>query len=181
MQPDLAAFLARGEVLARERQIWGPATTLDVAGCLCAALPPLAYITSVRAIVFRGAEILAAQQGPVWHIMPGGRREGDEPLAATLEREVLEESGWAIADASLLGYLHLHHLTPQAPGYRFPYPDFLQPIYVAQAAEFHPGALLPNEHEPDPYTFRPVAEVLTLALPLVERRFLDAILRRLVG
>ena len=181
MHADLAEYLARGEVIARERQVWGAATALDVASCLCAALPPLAYITSVRAIVFRGDELLAAQQGAVWHIMPGGRREGDEPLATTLEREVLEESGWTIADATLIGYLHLHHLTPRPPGHPWPHPDFLQPIYLAQAADFRPEALLPNEYEPAPYTFRPVAEVLTLALPLVERRFLDAIVRQRGG
>jgi 8-oxo-dGTP pyrophosphatase MutT (NUDIX family) len=180
-QPNLADFLARGEIIARERQIWGAATTLDVASYLCAALPPLTYTTSVRAIILRGDEILAAQQGPVWHIMPGGRREGDEALAATLGREILEESGWTIVDATLLDCLHLHHLTPQAPGYRSPYPDFLQPIYLARAHDFRPEALLPNEYEPDPYTFRPIAEALILPLPEVERRFLDAILRQRGG
>lgn len=177
MQADLAAFLARGAVIGRERQVWGTATTLDVASYRCAELPPLTYVTSVRALVFRGDEVLATRQGEVWHIMPGGRREGDEELVATLAREVLEESGWTLGNPTLLGCLHLCHLTPRPAWSTYPYPDFLQPIYLASAAEFCPDALLPNEYEPDPYTFHRIAEVLTLPLPAVERCFLDLALQ----
>ncbi len=179
MQPDLATFLARHAPIARELQVWGGGDLpLEVASYLGDELPPPAYITSVRALVFRGDEILAAREGQDWHILPGGRREGHETLEATLRREVLKESGWTLADTTLLGFAHFHHLTPRRPDHHWPHPDFLQPVYLARAAAFLPHALLPNEYEPDSYTFRPVAEVLTLAVSSVERCFLDAVLDR---
>lgn len=178
MRTELASFLDRHAPIAREHQVWGGDLPLDVASYLSEASPPLAYVTSVRALVFRGDEVLAAQEGPAWHILPGGRREGNETLAATLHREILEESGWTLADVTPLGFAHFHHLTPRRPGHHWPHPDFLQPVYLARGDAFLPEALLPNEYEPDAYTFRPVTEVLTLAVPAVERCFLDAVLRR---
>lgn len=181
MRADLARFLARGTVTARERQVWGGTTPLAVASYLCADLPPLAYVTSVRAVVFRGDAVLATREGKTWHVLPGGRREGDEAPTATLEREILEESGWTLADATLLGCLHLRHLTPRQPDYPWPHPDFLQPVYLARAANFRPEALLPNAYEPDPYTFRPIAEMVARAMPMVERALLQAALARRDG
>lgn len=178
MQSDLANFLARCAPVARERQVWGGGTLpLCVTSYLSDELPPLAYVTSVRAVVFRGDRVLAMREGPTWHIVPGGRREGDASLVATLRREVLEESGWTLAAATPLGFMHFHRLAPQLPGHPGPPTDFLQPVYLAEAEPFLADALLPSEYEPDAYTFHPVTEVLTLPVPVVERCFLAAALR----
>ena len=76
---------------------------------------------------------------------------------------------------TLLGFVHFHHLTPRCPGYPWPHPDFLQPVYLARADAFLPDAMRPHEDESDAYTFHPMTEVLTLAVPAVEQCFLDAV------
>ncbi len=77
-----------------------------------------------------------------------------------------------------LGFEHFHHLAPQPAGHRWPYPDCLRPVYLARAAVFLPAALLPNEYEPDAFMFHPIREVLTLAVPAIQRCFLDTVLHR---
>ena len=51
-------------------------------------------------------------------------------------REVLEETGWTIRDARLLGLAHFQHLTPKPVAYRYPYPNFLHLVYVANADRY---------------------------------------------
>ena len=80
------------------------------------------------------------------HIWPGGRRERGERPQRTLDREVLEETGWKLSRASLVGFLHFHHLSPKPLGYAYPYPDFVQPVYAAVARQFDAKSLLPGEH-----------------------------------
>jgi 8-oxo-dGTP pyrophosphatase MutT (NUDIX family) len=50
-----------------------------------------------------------------------------------MRREVLEETGWTLQDAVLLGPLHFQHLTPKPVDHPYAYPHFMQPIYVADA------------------------------------------------
>lgn len=181
MQPDLAAFLARHAPIAEESAVWGNDTPLRVTSYLGHDPPPLAYVTSVRGVVFRDDAVLVVRGGREGHIVPGGRREAGETLEETLRREVLEESGWALSDIAPLGFIHYHHLSPKRPGHAYPHPDFLQPVYISRAVAFRSEAVLPNEYEREPYTLRSIAEVRTLPLSLTERRFLDAALRVRAG
>jgi len=97
-------------------------------------------VTSVRAILFRGADVLVQRHQDATHILPGGRREADEGLEETLRRELLEETCWTIRSAQLLGCKHFHHLSPKPTGYRYPYPDFMQAVYTAEADQRVAGA-----------------------------------------
>lgn len=186
MAPDLAAALAGQTPLAEESVVWGKggATPLPlrIAGYLGAEAPPPAYVTSVRALVFRGEALLALPEPGATHILPGGRREGDEAPEATLRREVLEESGWALGTVSPLGFMHYRNLGPRRPQpagdpYRYPYPDFLNLVFLAEADTFDPAALLPNEYEREPYTLRPIAEVRAATLTPIARAYLEVALR----
>jgi 8-oxo-dGTP pyrophosphatase MutT (NUDIX family) len=81
--------------------VWGKGSgtplPLRISGYVSAEAPPLAYVTSVRALVFRGDALLALPQ-----------------MEATLRREVLEESGWTLGARSPLGFMHYHNRGPRA-------------------------------------------------------------------
>jgi ADP-ribose pyrophosphatase YjhB (NUDIX family) len=170
---DLAAFLARHTPQAEGSVVWG-GDPLRITAYLGREPPPLAYVTSVRSLVFREDALLVLRNRDGTHIMPGGRREAGETLEETLRREVLEETSWTLRAPIMLGFMHFHHLGPKPPGHPYPHPDFVQVVYMAEAADFVPDAKLPDDYEIDA-TFRPIAEVLALALD--ERLYLEAALQ----
>ena len=179
MEPDLAAFLARHTPRAEETEVWG-ASPLRIVSYLAGELPPPGYITSVRGLVFRDDAFLVTHNRDGTHGLPGGRREPGETLEETLRREVLEETGWTLAGPRLLGFMHLQHLGPRPPGHRYPYPDFVQPVYLADAAAFLPDAVLANEYEIGS-AFLAIGEAGTFGLRAAERLFLDAALKLRAG
>src|SRR5262245_44282228 len=128
MDADLARFLEDLTPAATETDLWGE-LAFQVSGYLSAQAPPLAYVTSVRAVVTQGQRALVMTSPDREHILPGGRRESGESLAETLRREALEETGWSLGSLRLLGFTHFHHLTPKPAAYPYPYPDFLQAVY----------------------------------------------------
>jgi ADP-ribose pyrophosphatase YjhB (NUDIX family) len=141
MKPELSVFLRSHVPAVHETVVWGDgALTLAVAAYLGNELPPLEAVTSVRALVFRADQVLVVRDPHGIHLLPGGRRGEGESLEETLRREVLEETGWALADVALLGFMHFHHQSPRPADYRYPYPDFLQVVYRAEAATFVPEA-----------------------------------------
>jgi ADP-ribose pyrophosphatase YjhB (NUDIX family) len=170
---DLAAFLARHTPRAEGSVVWGE-DPLRITAYLGHEQPPLAYVTSVRSLVFRGDALLVLRNRDGIHIMPGGRREAGETLEETLRREVLEETSWTLCAPIMLGFMHFHQLSPKPPGLPYPHPDFVQVVYRAEAADCVPDARLPDDYEIDA-TFRPIADVLTLALD--ERLYLEAALQ----
>ncbi len=185
MQPDLADVLTRHTSIAEESTVWGKGgptpTPLHITGYFAAESPPLTYVTSVRALVLRGDELLTLHTVAETQILPGGRREGGESPETTLRREVLDESGWTIDNPSLVGFIHFRHLGPRPSSpaddrYHYSYPDFINLVYVAEAESYNATSLLPNEYEQVPYTLRPIAEVLTLPLTPIARAYLDAFL-----
>ena len=129
MKADLAGFLASRTPLTQETVTWGGGLLpLRVTSYVGDQRPPLEHVTSVRAVIFRNDTVLVVRNPNGAHIVPGGRRERNETLEETLRREVLEETGWTIGEASMLGFTHFHHLSPELSDYQFIYPDILQLI-----------------------------------------------------
>ena len=157
---------------ADEQAEWPP-VRLRVRTYLTTMLPPLDLVTSVRALVWQGDQVLVVRDPVSVHILPGGRREPGETLLQTLEREVLEETGWTIREPHLVGLAHFQHLTPQPANYRYPYPDFLHLIYVAAAERYDA-----RQREVDGYEleagFQPLAMVAALPISQGERALLRA-------
>ena len=144
----LQEFLQRYTPHSEDTAIWQDGEiTLRMVSYFCAELPPLEYVNSVRGIVLRGQEVLVMRNADGTHIMPGGRREQDESLAETLQRELLEEAGWLTDNYHLLGVIHFHHLSPKPVGYPYLYPDFVNLIYRASALEQRPAAKLVGDYE----------------------------------
>lgn len=157
--------------------MWGGgAMSLQIVAYLGQGAVPLAYVTSVRSLVFRADTLLVMRNHDSTHIAPGGRREKGERLEDTVRREVLEEAGWTIHPA-LLGFMHFHHLAPKPEGYVFPHPDFLQVVYMAQAETYCPDAKLPDDYEIET-TYLPLAAVHSLPLTDSEQVYLAAALER---
>lgn len=174
---NLATFLARYHPRAKGTTVWGDGMIhLQVASFLTDDLPPTEYVTSVRAVVFRDDSVLAFRDQHGVHVLPGGRRERVEALEETLRRELLEETGWRIAQVSQLGCTHFHHLTPEPRDYPYPYPDFLQIVYLVEAVEFVPEAKIPDEFVEQSF-FHPISHIRGLGLAPGERLFLDAAIR----
>ena len=100
---------------------------------MCDKPPPLEYVTSVRCVLLMGKSVLVVQSTDgTFHVLPGGRREGNESIEETLRREVLEEAGWTINQTQMLGFMHFHHMSPKPAEYRYPYPDFFQLVLTSQ-------------------------------------------------
>ncbi|MCH8295421.1 NUDIX domain-containing protein [Candidatus Poribacteria bacterium] len=177
MELNLAAFLSCHKALVEDSAVWGD-LPLRITSYLSNELPPSHYITSVRGIIFHNDSILVVRNPQGIHISPGGQREAGETLEETLRREVLEETGWTITEVRMLGFVHFHHLNPKPPDYKYLHPDFIQLIYVAQAAQFIPEAKLVGDYEIES-GFRPLDEVKTLNLSPGERLALDAALKYL--
>lgn len=154
MEDDLASFLSRHTPLAQEMTVWGVSPLRVVSYLLAPAdkPPPQALVTSVRAIVLRGDTVLTLRNRDTTHIVPGGQREGGEMAEATLRREVLEETGWTLDAPALLGFMHFRHLGPKPSGHPYLYPDFVQIVFLAEAAVYLPDALLPDD-----YNWRPIS------------------------
>ena len=102
------------------------------------------------------------------HIVPGGRREGDETLDETLRREVLEETGWTIANVVMLGFMHFHILDRRLC---YPHSGFVNVIHAADAVAHHQSALAGDVEIG--VGFRPLTEIRALSLKSGERLFLN--------
>lgn len=132
----LDAFVA-GRAPAYEGDThWGPEVHLAVRIYPCAEVPPVELVTSVRAVLFKGARVMVVDDHVETHIMPGGRIEPGETIAQTLDRELREECGWTIREPKLFGMVHFRHVKPKPDGYRYPYPDFLHLLFVGEAGAY---------------------------------------------
>ena len=97
-------------------------------------LPPAQLVSSVRAVVTIGRQIVMLRNPDAAHFLPGGRLEVGESYLQALRREVTEETGLNIRGAKQIGFLHLHHLTPEPTVYRCPYPDMIHLVYAAEGS-----------------------------------------------
>ncbi|HEX9896499.1 MAG TPA: NUDIX domain-containing protein [Dehalococcoidales bacterium] len=147
MNAELKAFLASGTLISENKVMWGGEISLRISYYLGNENPPIDYVSSVRAIVFHDNSVLVVKEkNGQLYITPGGRVEPGEKLDETLRREVLEETGWTLSITKPLGFMHFHHLSSKPLGYRYPYPDFIWPIYLAEAGEFVPYARVPDDY-----------------------------------
>ena len=138
MTNELAHFVSTATRLCGASIAWGGGgMPLRVAYCLSDRQPPQQYVSSVRAIVFwdQSALVVTDKRGQMY-ILPGGRVEGGELPIETLRREVLEETGWGLDHPEPLGFVHFRHLGPRPDDYAYPYPDFIWPVFLAEAARF---------------------------------------------
>ncbi len=178
MNEHLTTFLAHHTPCAEETSVWGDGTiNLRITSYLSQELPPQdEEIMSVRAVVLHKESVLVVRDPNCYHLLPGGRREGEETLLQTLRREVLEETGWTFIHPTLIGFKHFYHLTPKPINYPYAYPDFFQVIYAVLAASFEPAGM-----QEDPYVlesfFQPLSVIDTLRLVQSELCYLHEALR----
>jgi 8-oxo-dGTP pyrophosphatase MutT (NUDIX family) len=165
--------LSLGEPRAEEEFAWGDLPIR--AAYYVTDEPPLEeLVTSVRAVVLCGERVLVSRNRDAVHALPGGRREPGESFEQTLRREVLEETGYAIARPRGLGVAHLRHLGAKPAGYPFPYPDFLWAVYAAES-DGRRLAVPDDDYELEA-RFVPLAEALSL-VDLPSRVYLEAVRR----
>ncbi|MBT3342630.1 MAG: NUDIX domain-containing protein [Gemmatimonadetes bacterium] len=147
---------------------------LDVRAFITEAMPPVQLVSSVRCVLLKGAQVMVIEDYKgEHHILPGGRVEANESFEESLQRELLEETGWTARAPRLLGVTHFHHLKEAPPDYPYPYPDFLQLIYVSEAGEHFPERQeTASEWEADA-AFREVGGTLALQLDPINRAFLQ--------
>lgn len=176
MDDELSAFLARHAPQETEDVVWGDRMRLRLTAYLSQDMPPLNYLTSARAVVVRDGSVLVQRDRDSRHILPGGRLEENELPEAALRREIGEETGWSLDQVAIIGFMHFLHLDPKPPGYRYPYPGFLQVVYAAEALTYSAEIMVEDGYEIDS-GFVPVSVVLRMDLTPKEMVYLDVMLK----
>lgn len=147
MIEPLTAFLRGRSPLAEEEIVWSGGglrlvQTRSTFPLERKASPPLQLVTSVRALLTRGSDIMVVRDPAGRHIVPGGRLADGEELLDALERELLEETGWCVrCELVPFAMFHYHIRSSRPDGYPYPYPDFLQLIYQAEAGRYDSGKI----------------------------------------
>ncbi len=148
MNEELEHYLSQLNPANREAWDWGE-IKLKAKLYLTDKLPPLDFISSARAVLFKDNQIMTLTNPGETHILPGGRREAGETLLDTVQRECLEETGWSVQVGQLIAVTHCQHQTPKPTNYPFPYPDFIQVIYIAEAIERQIDGRIDDDYETD--------------------------------
>lgn len=151
--------------------VWGM-TPLLLSCYLTDNEPPLELIVSARAVLAGpgGTVFVFDENGP--HVLPGGRREGAEPLLVALSREIGEEVGCSVVGTPQpIGFIELRNEGPKPEGHPYPYPRNFHVVFSASAGPVTRAPVDPNVHDG---RFVSRAEALALDIPWAERIFLQA-------
>ncbi len=151
--------------------VWG-VTPLFLSCFLTDQQPPLELIVSARAILAGPGRTVFVfdENGP--HVLPGGRREGTEPVLEALAREIGEEVGCSIVgDPRPLGVIELRNDGPQPEGHPYPYPRNFHVVFSVSAGPVTRAPVDPNVRD-GRFISRDAA--LALDIPWAERVFLEA-------
>ncbi len=146
--PSADEFLeGRAPVVTGSSTWWEGEIELDISAYITDDEPPAALVSSVRAIVFRGDDVLVMRNRDGVHILPGGRIERGESQEEALRREIVEEAGIEITNIRRVGFVHLRHRTPRPVNYPYPYPDFFWSIFSVRYLKDSPGGSSPDGYE----------------------------------
>ena len=146
---------------------------MDISAYITKDELPSSLVSSVRAIIFRGDDVLMMRNRDGTHILPGGRLEHGESQMDALRREIVEEAGIEIGDIRRIGFMRLRHKTPRPPDYPYPYPDFFWSIFSACYLQDSPDGASPDEYELSA-EFVSVSRLSCLELSQSELAFLQA-------
>jgi 8-oxo-dGTP diphosphatase len=170
---SVAAFLAGLVPACREEIVWRrkdpQPVRLEASTFLTRRRPPSAGVSSARAIVLVGEQVVVVRDPESVHVIPGGRLEAGETPARAARREALEETGWRLGRLRYLGFRHLRSLAP--PG--DPTFEVLQAVYVGAGLSQDEGARDREGYELG-WQLVPVGEALALPLTGGERALLRA-------
>lgn len=137
-EPDraLKGFLGVSRPVVRETVSWQEGQLrLGLDTFITSCPPPDRLVTSARCIVVREGKVLTVtDRDGIVHIMPGGRRESGESLVETAHREILEETGLHVVGLRQIGVMLYEHLTPCPKEYPYPFPHFMQVVFVTTRA-----------------------------------------------
>ena len=171
MDNDLAQFLSPLTSFAEEIRVWKPLGTLRIACYLTDKLPPRRYVTSARAVVIHGKQVMLVRDPNETHIIPGGRLEPGEAPEDALRREVIEETGWSLVFFKPIGILHFTHVDPVQEDQETQ-PDFLQVVYAGTPGEYHPELKEVDGYELDS-KFVPIDQARQMPLGVGQQTFLE--------
>ena len=116
-----------------------------------------------------GTVFVFNENGP--HVLPGGRREGAEPVLDALAREIGEEVGCSIVGTPRrIGFIELRNEGPKPEGHPYPYPRNFHVVFSASAGSVTRAPVDPNVLNG---RFVSRAEALVLDIPWAERVFLE--------
>ena len=153
--------------------VWG-VTPLVLSCFLTEKQPPLELVVSARAVLLGQDRkvFVFDDQGGV-HVLPGGRREKDEPILVALAREIREETGCDIVgEPRRLGFFELRNDGPRPKGHPYPYPRNYHVVFKGLAGPVTHAPVDPNVRHG---RFVSPDEALALDIPWAERVFLEAI------
>lgn len=151
---------------------WEGEIELDISAYVTNDEPPGSLVSSVRAIVFRGDDVLVMRNWDGTHILPGGRIERGESQVDALRREIIEEAGIEIGDIQRIGFMHLRHKTSRPPGYPYPYPDFFWSIFSVHCLRDISDVRVPDKYELSA-EFLPVSSLRCMELSPSELAFIQ--------
>jgi 8-oxo-dGTP pyrophosphatase MutT (NUDIX family) len=166
MSNILKAYLDSYPAYHETTERWPIQGELRVRLCLGASLPPAAVSSSVLAIVVNShRQVLylhpSTPSGSIAHVLIGGRPEPGETPEQSVTREVGEETGWQVKPIRMIGFRHFFHLESRSERTDRPYPDFIQPIFVARAIAYNASLVLPNDRIPAEFIDFVTADGLT--------------------
>jgi hypothetical protein len=153
MSNILKAYLDSYPAHHETTERWPIQGEMRVRLCVGGTLPPAEVCSSVLAIVVNSRrEVLylypSTASGSIAQVLIGGRAEAGEAPEQTVIREVGEETGWEVAPIRMIGFRHFFHLEARVEETDRPYPDFIQPIFVARAVAYDAGLVIARDRIP---------------------------------